>query len=172
MCALLLGIALVALATGRALAIPANVADETALRNAITNASVDVINFTADIAVTADLPAVQRNMTINGNGRTLSAIGEFRGLLVGAWTAGTATQVAVTVTIQDLTIDGATARGGAGAFNAGGGAGLGGALFVANLASVTLTNVAFTGNAAAGGAGGANFGSAGLLLRGRPRDQA
>ena len=57
-------------------------------------------------------------VTIAGNNFTLSGNDQFRGLFVGAWTPGTATQVSVTVTIQDLTIQNAKAAGGAGEFPA------------------------------------------------------
>jgi autotransporter-associated beta strand protein len=94
-------------------------------------------------------------VTIEGNNNTLSGNNQFRGLFVGAWTPGTATQVAVTVSIQDLTIAGAKAQGGSGVTGSGGGAGLGGAIFVANLANVTVNNVSLTSSNATGGAGGA-----------------
>ena len=138
------------------------VSNDATLRSAITSAaSGDRIVFQNNITLAADLPAVQTNVTIVGNSNTLSGNNQFRGLFIGAWTPGTATQVAVTVAIQDLTIANATASGGSGgsgpnAGAGGGGAGLGGALFVANAANVTVSNVNLTGNAAAGGNGGSD----------------
>ena len=58
------------------------------------------------------------------------------------------------VTLDNLTIQHATASGGAGAAGGGGGAGLGGGLFVASGSQVTLDNVSFSADAAKGGAGG------------------
>jgi hypothetical protein len=132
------------------------------LRSAIPSAgNSDRIIFTNSITLTADLPAVQTNVTIIGNSNTLSGNNQFRGLFIGAWTPGTATQVAVTVGIQDLAIANAKAQGGAGGAAGGGGAGLGGAIFVANLANVTVSNVTLIGNAAAGGSGGAGLSGGG-----------
>jgi autotransporter-associated beta strand protein len=137
-----------------------DVANEGQLRSAITSAaSGDTITFTANITLSADLPAVQKNVTINGNGNTLSGNNQFRGLLVGAWNPSTGAAVAVSVAIQDLTITDTKAAGGTGGAGSagsggGGGAGLGGALFVANLANVTVSNVNLNGNAAVGGSGG------------------
>jgi hypothetical protein len=105
-----------------------------------TNIITIVPGLGTPITLASDLPAVQSNVTIVGNNATLSGNNQFRGLLVGAWTPGTATQVAVTVAIQDLTITNTKAQGGAGGngdIAGGGGAGLGGALFVANLANVS-----------------------------------
>ncbi|MPZ30876.1 MAG: autotransporter domain-containing protein [Rhodospirillales bacterium] len=140
------------------------VATEAQLRSAITSAGTgDTISFAANVTLTADLPAVQANVTIVGNNNTLSGNNQFRGLFVGAFSGST--QVPVSVSIQDLAITDTRAQGGAGgtgAAGSGGGAGLGGALFVANQATVTVSNVSLTGNAAVGGAGG----SGGSLGRG------
>ena len=136
----------------------ANTADLVAALNPSTGAQdSDTVTFTQDITLTQDLPAVQRNVTIVGQDHALSGNNLFRGFFVGKWTAGTSTQVAVSVSIQDLTITNARARGGAGGGRAGGGAGLGGALFVANLASLALDDVQLTSNNATGGAGGNDF---------------
>jgi hypothetical protein len=108
------------------------------LRSAITSAgNGDRIIFTASINLASDLPALQTNITIVGNNFTLSGTlpgqgDQFRGLFVGAWALGTATQVPVTVRIQDLVIQHCRATGGGSDYQGGGGAGLGGALFVAN----------------------------------------
>ncbi len=129
------------------------VGSEAQLRAAISGASAgDVIIFTSNIGLTADLPAVQSNVTILGNNKTLSGNNQFRGLFIGAFTGST--QSAVTVSITNLAITDTKAQGGSGGGGGGGGAGLGGALFVANQANVVLSNVSLTNNAAQGGAGG------------------
>jgi hypothetical protein len=147
-----------ALLVGTCLSSPAwatdfNVNSDATLRSAITSAgSGDRIVFTGNVTLAADLPAVQTNVTIVGNGNSLSGNNQFRGLFIGAFSG--ATQVPVTVAVQDLTITDTRARGGTGGQRAGGGAGLGGAIFVASQASVTVSNVNLTGNAAVGGNGG------------------
>ena len=104
------------------------------LRQAILDAADgDTIRFDADITLAADLPAVQTDVTIDGDGHRLAGDGQFRGFFIGAWQPGTATPIAVDVTINDLSITDAVASGGVG--GGGGGAGLGAALFVANLAT-------------------------------------
>jgi len=136
------------------------------LSSAITSAaSGDTIKLGSDITLTADLPAVQTNVTIDGNNGsggtyTLSGNNLYRCFFIGAWTPGTATQVGVSVTIQNLSFSGCKAQGGAGgigrAGGGGGGAGLGGAIFVANHATVTLSNDSFSSNNGTGGAGGSD----------------
>jgi outer membrane autotransporter protein len=122
------------------------------LRNAITSAAAgDRIVFQSSVTLTADLPTVGTNVTIVGNGNTLSGNNQFRGLFIGGF-SGT-TQIPVSVSIQNLTIANARAVGGSGTAQGGGGAGLGGALFVANQATLTVSNVTLTGNSAFGGAG-------------------
>lgn len=85
----------------------------------------DTVTFTADITLTGDLPAVQRNVTIqsaSGEHFTLDGGGQFRGFLVARFNA--AALEPVTVIIQDLTIQNVEARGGNGGINNnGGGAG-------------------------------------------------
>ena len=141
------------------------------LRAAITalNGSADSTNtiiissgLGTPITLASDLPAVQKNVVIQANANTLNGANQFRGLFIGAWDPGTATQVPVAVTIQDLAITNTKAQGGAGGgsgggngVGGGGGAGLGGALFIANGASVTVSNVSLAGNGAAGGTGSA-----------------
>ena len=138
------------------------VTDDASLRSAITTAaSGDRIVFQNSITLAADLPPVQTNVTIDGNGNSLSGNNQFRGLLVGAFSGST--QVPVAVTVQNLAIANTRAQGGAGGNGqrgAGGGAGLGGALFVANGANLTVSNVNLAGNNATGGNGG-NAGGAG-----------
>jgi autotransporter-associated beta strand protein len=152
-----------ALLVGTCLSSPAwavdfNVNSDATLRSAITSAgSGDRIVFTSNITLAADLPAVQTNVTIVGNGNSLSGNNQFRGLFIGAFSG--ATQVAVTVAVQDLTITSTTAKGGNGTQRSGAGAGFGGAIFVASQASVTVSNVSLTGNTAVGGTGGSTTGS-------------
>ena len=156
-------VALALVAAGPAWATDFVVGTDAQLRSAITSAANgDRIIFSTNITLTADLPAVQKNVTIEGNNNTLSGNNQFRGLFVGAFSGSS--QVPVTVAIQDLTITNAKAAGGAGgtvALGAGGGAGLGGAIFVANLANVTVSNVTLTGNNSSGGNGGGTSGSGG-----------
>ena len=66
----------------------------------------------AAITLASDLPAVQKNVVIQANDNTLNGNNRFRGLFIGAWAPGTATQVPVAVTIQDLAITKAWALGG------------------------------------------------------------
>ena len=145
------------------------------LREAITyansHAGADTITFDASLAdgtitLLADLPALGSDMVIDGgtNDVTVSGGGQFRGFFIGAWEPGTATQIAVTVTIQNLTIANAVAQGGSAPAtgSGGGGAGLGGAIFVANLANVSLSGVALVDNQALGGDGG--DGSPGVVM--------
>jgi hypothetical protein len=149
-----------ALLAGPAYATDFLVGTDAQLRSAITSTgNGDRIIFSNNITLVADLPAVQTNVTIIGNNNTLSGNNQFRGLFIGAWTPGTATQVAVTVAIQDLVIANAKAQGGNGGFGGGGGAGLGGAIFVANLANVSASNVTLSSNSAQGGGGSLAFGS-------------
>ena len=145
------------------MAVPANAANivvgnEAQLSNAISTAAAgDTITFSANITLTANLPAVTRNVTINGAAFTLSGNNQYRGLFVQSGT----------VAVTDLTIANAKAQGGNGgnggtsAFasygpGGGGGAGLGGALFVAAGANVTATNVRLLDGMAVGGNGGSN----------------
>jgi uncharacterized repeat protein (TIGR01451 family) len=135
---------------------------EADLRTAIASVvDGDTITFNVDIALTQDLPAVQKNVTIFGNNRILDGASKYRGFFVVRFASGLNAPVAVT--IQDLAIQHARARGGAGRNGGGGGAGLGGALFVANLGTVTLRNVQLDTNSARGGLGGVDglFGGGG-----------
>jgi autotransporter-associated beta strand protein len=140
-----------------------HVSTEAGLRTALAAAqNGDAIVFDGAITLaTGDLPTVQRSITIDGGGFSLSGNNQYRGLFVAAFAPGTATAQGVSVTIQNLTIQNTRAAGGdggSGTFGGGGGAGLGGALFVANQASVTINNVNFASNTAAGGSGGAGGG--------------
>ncbi|MDP2697549.1 autotransporter domain-containing protein [Thalassospira sp.] len=132
-----------------------NTADSGAgsLRQAIFDANaaggtntIDVQNGLGTITLTSgDLNALNSNITLNGNGNTLSGNNAFRGLFVYSGT----------VAINDLTIENAVASGGDAGQATGGGAGLGGALFVKDGASVTISNLVAQNNAATGGDGGA-----------------
>jgi hypothetical protein len=56
------------------------------LANAINNAANgDTITFTSNITITlgSNLPAVTKNVTIEGNGATLSGQNSFRGFIIG-----------------------------------------------------------------------------------------
>ena len=65
--------------------------------NIIINSGVGTITLTS-----GDLPIIQNNATIVGNGNTLSGGGSFRGLFVGAFSGSI--QVPVTVSVQDLSL--------------------------------------------------------------------
>ena len=112
-----------------------NVNSDASLRAAITSASSgDRIIFTGNITLAADLPAVQTNVTIVGDGNSLSGNNQFRGLFIGDFSG--ATHTTVSVTVRDLTIANTQAKGGRDGKGGGGGGGLGGAIFVANLATL------------------------------------
>jgi hypothetical protein len=136
---------------------------EADLRNAIIAANaganthtVYVINIGSqgspvDISLSQDLPVLNGNVTIEGNGSTIDGGNKYRGLLVYSGN----------VAVKDLNFNDTAAIGGAGgnstgyeAGAGGGGAGLGGGLFVATGANVTISNVNFTGTSAIGGKGG------------------
>jgi hypothetical protein len=138
-----------------AAAIDRPVATEAELRTAILSANDgDVILFTADITLTADLPAIQKSITIRGDTPStwvLDGDGAFRGFFIGAWAPGTGTPVAISVTIEELAIANTVAAGGFNDSRGGGGAGMGGSLFVASGANVVLTNVELQGFAIGGG---------------------
>ncbi len=138
-----------------------NVTDDASLRAALTAAgNGDVLSFAGNVVVAGDdLPVIQKNLMIEGNGFSLDGANARRGLFVYAGV----------VSIRDLTIQNARARGGDGGFlGGGGGAGLGGALFVASGADVSVSNVqlrnstAVGGNGLAGGGGGGGGGMGGF----------
>ena len=140
------------------------VIDDASLRAALTTATGgDSIVFASSVTLTAgDLPTVASSITINGAGHTLSGAGQYRGLVVAAFSGPI--PAPVTVEIQNLTIANTLAQGGSGGSGldgGGGGAGLGGAIFVASQANVTLTNVSVVSSAASGGTGGASIGGTG-----------
>lgn len=114
-----------------------------------TSQNGDIINFTDNITITTAVPIVNKNLTINGNGKFLDGSNTQRGFLVYSGT----------VSINDLIIQNTLAKGGNGGAavpgrQGGGGAGLGGGLFVNNLANVTITNVSFNNTQAQGGTAG------------------
>ena len=88
----------------------------TALNGSTDNTNNIIVSsgLGAPITLAGDLPAVQKNVVIQANNNTLDGANQFRGLFIGAWDPGTATQVPVAVTIQDLAITNTKAQGGAG----------------------------------------------------------
>src|SRR5262245_62194745 len=87
--ALLAGSALALLAAGPAYGDDFAVGNEAELKAAIANVAFDRIVFTNNITLTADLPAVERNVNFIGNNFTLSGINQFRGLFIGAVSGST-----------------------------------------------------------------------------------
>ena len=132
-----------------------HVSSEAGLAAALQDPATTSIVFDNSITLSAgDLPVVNTNIVIDGNGFALSGNNQFRGLVVG-FEAGAG--LPVNVTIQNLTIQNTTAIGGAGGSGVaagGGGAGLGGALYISSTATVTVSNVNLLSNVAQGGAGG------------------
>lgn len=133
-----------------------NVTDETTLQTAIQNANSvpQPINFLNDIPyatvlyplnVNPDFTDAGKTYTINGNSnRLVVSSGSFPGFFSRGGVGGK-------ITIQNLTIESATAKGGDSASNGGGGAGFGGGLFLDAGASVVLDNVSFKTCRAEGG---------------------
>lgn len=127
---------------------------DASLRTALTRAvNGDVINFSGDVTLSANLPVLTANATINGNGYSLSGAGQYRGLFVasGTWAINNLT-IQQTKAIGGNGGNGGEANGEGG--GGGGSAGMGGGLFVKAGAAVTLTAVNFSANAAQGGKGG------------------
>jgi fibronectin-binding autotransporter adhesin len=114
-------LALIALlcASASSLALPAlganfNVNNASDLANAINNsANGDTITLTSDITLGSNLPAVKTNVTIEGNGATLSGNDSFRGFIIGD---PFNTSIRPTVAINSLNIVNTLAKGGDGAF--------------------------------------------------------
>lgn len=134
---------------------------DASLRTALTKAvKGDVINFSGNVTLGANLPVLTVDATINGNGYSLSGAGKYRGLFVasGSWAINNLT-IRQTLALGGKGGDGGRWGGanggpyGPGA-GGGGGAGLGGGLFVKTGAVVTLNAVNFKANAAQGGSGG------------------
>ncbi|WDQ16393.1 autotransporter outer membrane beta-barrel domain-containing protein [Rhodopirellula sp. P2] len=142
---LLAGVAMV----GPTWAATIDVADEAEFNTAITNSVAgDTIRLTAGITLTGNLNNLDKDLTIDGNGQTLSGNSLYRPFLVESGT----------VVIENLTIEDGKGQGGGGGYGAGGGGGggmgAGGAVFVDENASVTLRDVSFQNNSATGGTGG------------------
>jgi autotransporter-associated beta strand protein len=144
-----------------------HVSNDEGLRTALsTSASGNTIVFDNSITLTADLPSVSRDITIDGGGFALSGNNKYRGFLVMRFETSP-TPTPVNVTIQNLTFQNTAAiggTGGAGTVGGGGGAGLGGALYVGDQATVTISNVNFSASSASGGTGG--LGAAGVAPAG------
>ncbi|WP_160311513.1 autotransporter outer membrane beta-barrel domain-containing protein [Rhodopirellula islandica] len=126
-----------------------DVADEAEFNTAITNSVAgDTIRLTAGITLTGNLNNLDKNLTIDGNGQTLSGASQYRPFFVESGT----------VVIENLTVEngkGQGGNGGDGYYGGGGGLGAGGAVFVDENANVTLRDVSFQGNNATGGNGAA-----------------
>ena len=131
------------------------------LRYAINQANANpgsTINFAAHlptIALTADLPPINADMTIvGGTGDGISGSGAHRIFFVNAGTV-----VINNLILQDGVAQGGT--GGSGSGGGGGGLGAGGAIFIRGndggrtAPNVTLSNLTLTDNKAVGGTGGA-----------------
>src|SRR5258708_24180004 len=158
---LLLGTCVSPLGSGSAWAV--DVANETALRNAIfaANGGGDSnINVTANITLTQSLPMITSSVTVTGNGNVLNANNAGRAFFVQSGTAA----------ISNLTINNAVAQGGAGGSATGGGAGGGlgarAAVFRNTGAAPRLTNAA-GGHASAPRGGGRGRGAGGGRRTGR-----
>ena len=97
-----------------------NVNNDTELRYALINAgNSDLLNLTSNVTVIgSDLPAIVKNLTINGNNRVLSGANQYRRLFAYSGSS----------LIANLNIGQTLARGGSGGSgrSAGGGAGLAG----------------------------------------------
>jgi autotransporter-associated beta strand protein len=124
------------------------------LRQALTDANaagagphtINVDNSVNNINVTADLPWVNTNVTIEGNTTSING-NNHRLFFVNTGT----------VNLRNMDLTGGRAvggQGGDGAGGGGGGLGAGGGLFVNAGANVTIQGVTFDGNNATGGNGG------------------
>ena len=86
---------------------------ESDLRTAIASAvDGDTITFNVDVTLTQDLPAIQTNVTVLGKQQDSRRRQHRTGVLRGEVRRRFGTPAAVTVTIQDLTIQNARAGGG------------------------------------------------------------
>lgn len=148
----------------------ANVSSASELETAIINANSNTdrsIVFTSSfeydqtfrpLNVGDDFTAQGLDISIDGGNFTLTLeSGKVnRGFFAGGNLSGGSP--GGTISISNLTIDGAVAHGGRGGdYGGGGGAGLGGALLVTNGATVVLANVTFQNCSAVGGVGITNF---------------
>jgi hypothetical protein len=105
------------------------------------------------------LPAIDNNITIQGNGSTIerdTSKPAFRLFYVsGGFDGGSHQLPAGNLTLENLTLAGGLAQGGKGDAGGGGGLGAGGAVF--NQGTLTLSDVTLNGNTATGGAGAAGM---------------
>ncbi len=115
-------------------------ADDTPSLAACIDGTGNPIALTADITLSTELALIDRDLTIDGNGNTISGAGSYRVFFVKSGT----------VVLRNMNIADGLAQGGLGLNGGGGGAGLGGGLFVYD-GSVTLNQVSFADNEAAGG---------------------
>src|SRR5215471_9452717 len=120
-----------------------HVADEAALRSAISTAPAGAtIVLDNNVTLSGDLPSVATSVTIDGGGHTLSGANQFRGLMIAGWDSSLPSLPSpINVTVQNLTIANTVAQGGTGGdgnTGGGGGAGLGGAIFFGSSAAVTV----------------------------------
>jgi hypothetical protein len=100
------------------------------------------------------LPAIDNDITINGNGATIMrdpSAPDFRLFYVSGGYSGLPLG---TLTLQDVTLEYGLAKGGNGFKGGGGGLGAGGAIF--NQGTLNLTDVTVANNIALGGDGGSN----------------
>lgn len=145
-------------------AVQHNVDSFNALKTAIEavnqTTEADVITLTQDIILTGNLPAVNDEVTFNGQGYAIDGQDTYRVLWIENGT----------VTLHQLTLKNGLVQGGHGCAGGGGGAGLGGGLFIEN-GTVELVDVAFAQNQAKGGVGGSsqfnNLGGGGGGLAGQ-----
>ena len=137
---------------------------QNALTQSQTNGTDDIINLTANIRLTSQLPFINENvsrLTINGNNHKISGDANNS----GTNDAGDVNLFFIKsghVIFNDLTLTGGRAQGTDGS---GGGAGMGGALFIYG-GNITLNNTRMSSNQAIGGNGGSGKrgGSMGLVV--------
>jgi len=114
--------------------------EDTATGGCLAGDGHDVLDITSDITLTAMLPFLRSDMTLEGNNHFVSGDNEYSIFFVES----------NTVTFSDLIIKNGKAKGGGGAGLGGGGAGLGGGLFIYD-GTVTVDTVTFANNQAIGG---------------------
>jgi len=117
--------------------------DTASLIAKIDDGTCTTVTLGNSITLNGDLPAINRDLAIDGGGFTINGNGAFQALHIASSSG------AINVAIDNVTITGARAQGGTG-----GGSGLGGAVFAGNNAVVTISNVTLSNNAAVGGMGG------------------
>ncbi len=118
--------------------------EDTATGGCLAGSGYDTLDITADITLTAMLPFLESNMTLEGNNHFVSGNNQYSIFFVKS----------NTVTFSNLTIKNGRAKGGHGGSD-GGGAGLGGGLFIYD-GTVTVDTVTFANNQAIGGDSGSN----------------